>query len=49
VKKTLTGPAWDGLAYKLSLPSGLAEGEAPTKIIVKQGSHTYSPALARLS
>ena len=49
VKKTLTGPAWDGLAYKLSLPSGLAKGETPTKIIVKQGSHTYSPALARLS
>jgi serine-type D-Ala-D-Ala carboxypeptidase (penicillin-binding protein 5/6) len=49
VKKTLTGPAWDGLAYKLSLPSGLAEGEAPTKIIVKQGSRTYSAALARLS
>jgi D-alanyl-D-alanine carboxypeptidase len=49
VKKTLTGPAWDGLAYKLSLPSGLAAGEAPTKIIVKQGSHTYTPALARLS
>ncbi|GAA3599983.1 hypothetical protein GCM10022223_14360 [Kineosporia mesophila] len=48
VKKSLAAPAWDGLSYKLSLPAGLAAGETPKKITVKQGAHTYSVALARV-
>ncbi|GAB6901792.1 D-alanyl-D-alanine carboxypeptidase family protein [Kineosporia succinea] len=48
VKASLSAPAWDGLAYRLSLPSGLAKGQTPKTITVKAGAKSYTTALVKV-